>query len=564
MLALKLKAKFTVISLVAILSVSFLATESYLVLEQVSTDVTKAETATIVVRQHMTGDMMHDGIRGDIFNAVLAAKSGDKEGIESAEKDLKEHAAVFSENVEKNIQANTTPELNGLFKDHVAVDLKDYVAKANIVIDMAKQDLKDNGERHEKVMPDFEQAFSSLEESQGKVSDKIEAWATSIANEQHKNIDESKVTIIICSIIGFLLVAIIPIFANLAIFKKQKSLINSMNTLAKGDFKIEIPYTGRSDEIGEIAKSVEVFRQNAEEKHNLTMEQEESKKRAEVEKKAMMHALANKFEQKVKTIVDSVASASEELNQSANSMKGIVDEVNNKSNNAVAASSRTQHEVQQVASASEEMSSSVKEISQQVSRTSKVVHETVQRTNEADESATKLANISGSIGKIVSMIEDIANQINLLALNATIESARAGEAGKGFAVVASEVKNLAGQTTAATEEIAKQIQDVQTISNSVVSSLGLIKESIGKVNEYSSAVASAIEEQSAVTNEIATNMQSASRDVDSINSDMGGVTNASQSAFAATSQVLSASQMLSEQAQILSSEIDSFLREVRS
>jgi methyl-accepting chemotaxis protein len=192
-----------------------------------------------------------------------------------------------------------------------------------------------------------------------------------------------------------------------------------------------------------------------------------------------------------------------------------------------------------------------------------VVDATVKKVEGADKTTQSLTAAANQIGDVVQLIQNIAEQINLLALNATIESARAGEAGKGFSVVASEIKNLANQTTKATEDIAKQIENIQQVSSDVVSVLNSIKESINNINEYSGGIASAVEEQTAVTNEIASNMHNASSSIKNIAQDTGDITQVVNTANQSASKLMEATQVLSKESDKLTQEIKQFLAELQ-
>ena len=193
-----------------------------------------------------------------------------------------------------------------------------------------------------------------------------------------------------------------------------------------------------------------------------------------------------------------------------------------------------------------------------------VVNDAVKKADDAEVSAKTLENASNEIGNVVKLIRDIAEQINLLALNATIESARAGEAGKGFAVVASEVKNLSNQATKATEDIASQIENVQSISSEVLGSLNAIKGAVDKVNEYSGGISAAVEEQTATTSEITKNMQVASNDTQEVTGHISDITNIASQAKESSSQMIEASVKLSKEAEQLNLTFSNFLREVRN
>jgi methyl-accepting chemotaxis protein len=339
---------------------------------------------------------------------------------------------------------------------------------------------------------------------------------------------------------------------------------DTMSTLASGDTSVTVPFTDSLDEIGDMARAVSIFKESALKNKEMETAQIEAKRQAEQEKKDAMHALASSFENRVQGIINSVASAATELYQTAESMSVAISSANTKAGAAAHASSEASQNVQSVASATDEMTASVREITEQVSKSSRVVQEAVEKVHLADMTSQNLEQTARQIGSVVELIQDIAGQINLLALNATIESARAGEAGKGFAVVATEVKNLAGQTGQATDEIARQIGSIQQVSREVVSTLNAIREAINHINEYSSAVSAAIEEQSAVTDEIAANMGAASQRTQLISSNIDDVTGSASEASHSASQVLDAARALSQEAETLRREVDSFLSGIRN
>lgn len=262
----------------------------------------------------------------------------------------------------------------------------------------------------------------------------------------------------------------------------------------------------------------------------------------------------------VKEIATTLASTSTELSHSSDSMGKIVGGASNQASEAAAAAQQLNANMQSVASAAEEMSASVREIAVNMSRSQQLIDQVVGRAATADDSAHSLETAAKAMGNITDLIKSIAGQINLLALNATIESARAGEAGRGFAVVASEVKNLATQTTRATEEISKEIINMQRVSLAVTEALSSIKGSITEVSQCVSGVASAIEEQTAVTREISVSLQTASTGVESVTQNVAGIAQATQQADQATGQVLEAAHMLSQQAEKLNGEMQGLLK----
>jgi len=389
--------------------------------------------------------------------------------------------------------------------------------------------------------------------------------------EGHEYIEElsseanSKFTImIIAGVICILIISFSLYNIINRVIKPINNMVSQMGVLATGNTDLEISYVDRNDEIGEMAKSVLVFKDNAIERKNMEIEQKAAEERAIVEKKEAMYNLANDFEKRVQGIIGSVASAATELTQTAESMSSIISNSDKTAKNASSSAAATEDNVRSVAAAAEEMSASVAEISSQVQRSSEFVDSSVRMVEDADSYAAALTESSTRVSEVLQLISDIAEQINLLALNATIESARAGDAGKGFAVVASEVKNLASKTATSVEEIEKVIGEMGIASNDIVGVLSDIKNSVDSISDSSRSIASAVEEQTATTSEISRNMQTASKGTEEITSNLRDVSESAGDASASSTQVLSSAKELSEQSENLDKQVKSFLSEVRA
>ena len=338
----------------------------------------------------------------------------------------------------------------------------------------------------------------------------------------------------------------------------------AMKALADGRVDIEVPGIGRHDEVGEMADAVEVFKTNAVARQRLEAEQNERDVRAAAQRKADTNRLADDFEGAVGQIIETVSSASTELEASAGTLTATAERSEKLATVVAAASEEASTNVQSVASATEEMASSVNEISRQVHELARIANEAVDQARKTNDRVGELAKAAARIGDVVELINTIAGQTNLLALNATIEAARAGEAGRGFAVVASEVKALAEQTAKATGEIGQQITGIQAATQDSVAAIKEIGETIGRMSEISSTIASAVEEQGAATQEISRNVQQAARGTTQVSSNITDVQRGASDTGLASAQVLSAAQSLSRESTQLKLEVGKFLNSVRA
>ncbi len=356
----------------------------------------------------------------------------------------------------------------------------------------------------------------------------------------------------------------IALIITLSINRPITALRGTMGRLAVGDFAVAVPYLDNTSEVGEMAQSVAVFKENGVRVKQLQAEQETARTQAERDKRSAMNQLADDFESHINSVVDHVASASTEMNATAQSMSAVSDQAMRQAAAVAAAATEASSNVQTVASAAEQLAASIMEIGRQVSQSTKTTMVAVEKARETNKIVSSLSDAALKIGEVVSLINRIAGQTNLLALNATIEAARAGEMGKGFAVVASEVKNLANQTAKATGDISAQIGAVQAATGQAVHAIQEIMTIIDQVNSTSTAIASAVEQQQAATGEIARNVEQAAAGTNEVARNISGVTEAAGEAGRAAGQVLEEARDLSQQSESLKVEVESFMRRVRS
>ncbi len=400
-----------------------------------------------------------------------------------------------------------------------------------------------------------------------KTFNELQVLGNQVLAQYRADADQSFQILLIVAFVGSLvgiLIAVIAYFLlNNSISKPIISITETMETISAGNYDATVPGTGRGDEVGSMAEALEEFRKSLIQARTLS-EEANARQKADLERAERIRQITQGFETDAGEMTSIVSAASTELEQTAQSLNQLADGSTRRAAVVASSSEETSSSTETVATAATELSASIAEITQQMAQANTLARETQQQAQETEQEVRALAEATDKIGEVVNLIRDISEQTNLLALNATIESARAGEAGKGFAVVANEVKALAGQTGNATEEIAKQIADVQTRTTSAVEAISLISRKVSDVLDVAAAVAAATEEQYSATNEISRNVEEVSGAAREVSENIGEVSSAAEQTGEASQELLSTSKELSKQAASLKSRVEKFLQDIRS
>ena len=408
---------------------------------------------------------------------------------------------------------------------------------------------------------------AEIEAEMRRVEEQNEEITTQFKNDKLtdlKDLKEQSVQSILLGTLGGIAIGFVLAFLIArSIVRPISAITGSMNGLAGGDLESEIPMTNRKDEIAEMARAVQVFKDNATEMKRMEGQQEESERRTAEEKRRQMAELADNFENSVKSIAQRVADAGGTMEGSAGEVSQAIAQTHDQAAAVAAASTEASANVQTVAAATSELTSSIQEISRQISISNEKSHDASQRAEQSVALMGNLRKAVGEITEVVQLIQEIAEQTNLLALNATIEAARAGDAGKGFAVVASEVKNLATQTAQATERVSERVAAIQQETDSASVNMESVSKVIEELGEISASIAAAMEEQTSATQEIARNIEEASVSADDVARNIEGVNSSAEVSGSAADAVSGRARELSTQIQNLNRQVEEFLVEVR-
>lgn len=554
----KIAVKVVLMNVLFLASVALLGGISVFQLFALDEMFDKAKIITSAVRAQGEADMMHDGLRADVLFAIKAGLEKDASKRDEAIATTKDHADNFRNLIKEVGDADLSVAVEQKLAD-LQEPLDRYISSA---VSMT-QEAMDHPENVSAGYDAFEKDFEYLEGAMEEFSTVIEAEYENVNTLIGARKASFLIVLAIALSLAVALVVLNAVISSRSIVKPIRSLSDVMAALAAKDLGISVPFLDRKDEIGAMANVVMVFKSalqresEAEAFDLLEREKKEEKLRA-------IESVFENFKVQVEGVVGTLSKSSGELEVSAKSMADNAEKSSLSVDSALHSADSSSSSVSSVASASEELSASIQEITRQMGQSSRIAEDAQAKANVTLEQMNKLVEATNKIGQFIGLITEIAEQTNLLALNATIESARAGEAGKGFAVVAGEVKNLAGQTAKATEDIANQIKDVQNATSNSNNSIREIVDAINAMKETAQMISEAVTQQGEATSEISRSVQEASTQTYDVGQGIQKIHAFAGDTKKTAQTVLDSAQNLAGQSAVLADIVDDFLTRVKA
>ncbi|MGE5157796.1 MAG: methyl-accepting chemotaxis protein [Gemmatimonas sp.] len=538
----------------------------------------KRESATVTQNQlNRNANMLRyklDDIAGNASEAQLAAVDMGVKQVATQLQTVVALANNFIINADQTVASSALARLKFVENSLNAVAPTDNVeitsglkeAKTMLVeYRQALTKLVENTKTIDSLAKQIKASAAAISQGAGAMKADLVSEQRRIEAETNTIVGQTERLIIGLAAGGFLLGGLLALLLGRGISRPMIAMCRAMRELAGGNFEVVLPGLGRRDELGDMAAAVEEFKLQAIAKAERdAAAHEEQNKAAGAARRAELIRFADQFESAVGAIVSNVSSSASQLEQAAGLLTRTAESTQGLSSQVTGASEEAATNIQSVASATEELSTSVGEIGRRVHESNKIAEAAVVQAQQTDERIGKLSRAAQRIGDVVKLITAIAEQTNLLALNATIEAARAGDAGRGFAVVASEVKSLASQTAKATDEISNHIAGMQQATEESVAAIKEIGATIGQISAIASSIAGAVEQQGAATQEIARNVQNVAAGTQEAAANIVKVNRGATETGSASEQVLSSAQSLSGESARLRTELDRFMANIRA
>lgn len=543
----QIKTKFILLSLSLFIMSLIAGTLNYMG----SQNNVKQQVAMLVNQRHMDADMKHDGIRGNVYSALVASKTNNQELLKASQEEVATMSDEFQKNVQENAVADVPDDIRAQF-EVIGKSVVDYTTFSKDISQKAA-----DYDTAVAMLPQFDKVFGVLEDDQSKATDLMLAWSADLGKKAHDLSIAINVSLMLCLVIAIILVS----YAAVALFKPLNVMLELMQKLSNEDLNVDIPYTKRSDEMGRMARILEFFKQTLIVQRDSS--EEENKKLAkEREERTTMANKTGAFDVRSTEMIETLAKAAQRISSTAAQLTTASSETIDASQTVNIVATEANDNVQLVAAATEELSASSQVIAQQISSVAEKASRASSAAATTSEEVSELNNLADSIGDVIGAIKAIAEQTNLLALNATIEAARAGEAGKGFAVVADEVKKLASETASKTIEIDERIAKIQNAIKGTVDAVQRIIGDVREIDQATGEVARVIEEQNAATSEIGRNLSTASDRTQQVSGNIADVMNNAKQTTAAALDLNAAAAELSGIADTFKQETSSFIQGV--
>ncbi|MCZ8375199.1 MAG: methyl-accepting chemotaxis protein [Beijerinckiaceae bacterium] len=511
------------------------------------------------MRHHMTGDMMHDNLRGIVFRALYGVAIDDMSMTKAAAEDVKESAETFRKEIKAQDELSLPKDVRAALKT-VREPLEKYIASAESIVELAeKGSLKDA----RAALPGFLDAFKALEGEMARVSGAIEKGNSTQVDESAAFGASMTWVNLVMLVFGIALYVTLILQFQRRILRPIGNASEALAALARGDLSDRAIPESKVEEVANLVQALRHFRDEAAQKVANEQAVREARDAAEAERNRLQQS-AQAFESQAVGVAVAVAEAARSMREAAEHLNTTANGTSRQSVIVSAASEETSINVGALSGSVDTLAQSMQAVADTVRQSSEISARVMGEAEHTVNKVQALTQATQQIGEIVGMIQNIAAQTNLLALNATIEAARAGEAGRGFAVVASEVKELAAQTARATTEITEQINQIQGTTAEAASAINGVAKAIHQINAMASQAANAVTDQGAATQEIARNVQEAMAGTAEVASNITQVSQAASESSEVAGNILKASEGLAQQADRLRGEIDGFVRSMRA